>query len=350
MSYTVVLPGALVPASIADRLLARASVPALARRLARATPQALEPLDGDEAPHRTWLWRQFGGTGRAITAPYAWRALNQASATDVDTDVPLWFADPVHFAFARDHLLVATLAGESAPSADESTALAQAAAEIAGEAGAQLRVIGTTQWFLAFDPAWQIETVGLDAALGRSVEHVLPTGTDAARWRKLLTEIQMTWHQHPVNERREATGAPAINGVWLHGGGAYQGLPRRPFDTVIADDPIVRGWALAAGVPPGAIAVDPDRIPPKGSVLVYDPALLRAASHEDWDAWLTSLAALETRLEATCARAFASGHADVTWVLAGRTHVRCVVLRDRDRWAVWRRQRIDARFAEPEPA
>lgn len=351
MSYFVVLPGALVPASIAPRLLARANAPKLAQRLERARAEPLDPLPADRAPHRLWLWQQFGGTGdHPVTAPYAWRALNRASATDVAFDAPLWHADPVHFAFARDHMLVARLDGDAALTADESRALAEAAAAIAVDFGATLRVISTTHWFLSFDPPWMIETVGLDAAFGRSVEQVLPGGESAARWRKLLNEIQMHWHQHPVNERRDTAGRPTINGLWLHGGGIWQALPKRPFDVIVTADAIVRGWALAAGIAPSALFDDDRQAPPDPaqSILVYDPALLHPSSHEDWDAWLAVFASCDALIDRICARAFAGGHESVTLVLGGRQHVRRIVLRRADRWAFWRRASIGACLGEPE--
>jgi hypothetical protein len=353
MSYFVVLPGALVPASIAPRLLARANAPTLARRFKQARLAPLETLPTDGAAHQLWLWQRFGGAGNhPVTAPYAWRALNRASATDVTFDVPLWQSDPVHFAFARDHMLVARLEGEAAITPDESRALAEAASTIAADFGATLRVIATTHWFLAFDPAWSIETVGIDAATGRSVEHVWPVGAAAPRWRKLLTEIQMHWHQHPVNERRDAVGIPMINGLWLHGGGTWQPLPQHPFDAIVTDDATVRGWALAAGAAPSALLDGPAQLPGElaGTVLVYEPALMQPAGREDWDAWLGALDRCDALLENLCARAFASGHEAVTFVLAGRQHVRCVVARRADRWAFWRNNVIGDCFAEREAA
>jgi hypothetical protein len=352
MSYFVVLPGALVPASIAVRLLARANIPRLSRRLPRAKAESIQPAPGERAPHLAWLWRRFGGAGDApVTAPYAWRSLNRASATDVASEQPLWHADLVHFAFARDHMLVASLEGEAAVTADESRQLAEVAGSIAAEFNATLRVIDATHWFLSFDPPWNIVTVGLDAALGRSVEQVLPDGEAAGRWRKLLNEIQMHWHQHPVNEHREAEGRPAINGLWLHGGGIWQALPQRPFDAVATDDATVRGWALAAGVAPNAL-LEPDRVTQADGriVLVYDKALLHAAHHEDWDGWLEALAPMDALYDALCARAFANGHDMVTFVLAGRQHASSVVVRPGDRWAFWRRRTIADLFAEPETA
>lgn len=350
MSCFVVVPGALIPASIAPPLLARAKLPRLARRLERARAEAFQPTRPDGAPHLDWLWARFGGQGPAITAPYAWRALNRASAIDVAPELPLWHADPVHFALARDRMLVTVLAAEAAPTADESSTLAAVAAPIAAQFDATLRVIDARHWFLSFDPAWPLQAVPRDAALGRSVQDVLPQGAAAPRWRKLLTEVQIAWHQQPLNERREAAGVPAINGIWLHGGGTWAALPQRPFVTIAAADPIVQGWGLASGLAPSAL-LDADAKPATADpFLAYDPRLLAHNALQDWDAWLAMLARCEAGIDAHVEHAFARGLRDVTLVLAGRHGVRTIVLRSSDRFRFWRSRALTDLLAEPEPA
>ena len=55
---------------------------------------------------------------------------------------------------------------------------------------------------------------------GRDLFPFLPAGPDGAFVRRLLTELQMSLHEHPVNRARERAGHLAVNGVWLWGGGA----------------------------------------------------------------------------------------------------------------------------------
>ncbi|HTT12866.1 MAG TPA: hypothetical protein VMG60_18490 [Burkholderiaceae bacterium] len=352
MSYFVVVPGALVPASIAPRLLARAKLPRLARKLQRALVEEPVHMSGDGAAHLDWLWSRFGApAARPVTAPYAWRALNHASALEMPSDQPIWHADPVHFAFARDHILVAGFDRASAIAPDESRELAAEAAALLAGFGASLRVLDASHWFLSFDPPWQqITTVAFDAALGRSLERVLPAGDAAARWRKLLTEVQIAWHQHPVNRRREAAGVQTINGLWLHGGGAWRELPRRAFGAVATDDAVVRGWALASGVAPSALL--PLEGKPAGDTasLVYLPLLHPLASQNEWDGWLDALLQLDARIEDHVAHAFAHGSGEVVLVLTGREVVRSVSLRRSDTARIWRRNSIAELFSEPEPS
>ena len=71
-----------------------------------------------------------------------------------------------------------------------------------------------------FDAPLRAETSPPEAAAGRDLWPFMPRGTDAARLRRHMTEIEMWLFEHAVNERRRALGAPAISGLWLWGAGA----------------------------------------------------------------------------------------------------------------------------------
>jgi len=351
MSYFVVVPGALVPASIASHVLARANLPLLGRRLARARIGALQRFEGQGAAHLDWLWSHFGGKDQPPpTAPYALRALESPHSSMATEETFLWQADPVHFAFARDRMLLTKLEGDAALTADESGVLAAEAAATAAEFGARLRTIDTRHWFLVFDVPWRLRTIAFDAALGRSVEPLLPEGDDAARWRKLLTEIQMRWHQHPLNERREDDGRRTVNGLWLHGGAPWRPLANRPFATIAADDAIVRGWGLASGLPPDSLLNARSKPPRGGAVLVYRDDLLASNAHEDWDRWLEILTRLSVELEQHIEHALAAGFDEFLLVLAGRSEVRTLAIRRFDAVRVWRNHSLSDIFSEAEAA
>ena len=50
----------------------------------------------------------------------------------------------------------------------------------------------------------------------------------AKKWRRLQNEIQMIWHNHPINEARLARGELSINSVWLYGGGSSADIAPHP--------------------------------------------------------------------------------------------------------------------------
>ena len=63
----------------------------------------------------------------------------------------------------------------------------------------------------------------------------------------LLNEAQMVLHAHPVNDAREARGEPAINSLWIWGGGRAPRSAQCVWQSVAADDPAVLGAARLAG-------------------------------------------------------------------------------------------------------
>jgi hypothetical protein len=340
MRWTFVVPGGLLPAALAPDILRDPRAAPLSDLLARAEAGAQEPIGPTEgSPDLDWLWREFGGTSATpVTAPYAWRALHR------DGDLPphLWFATPVHFAFARDHLLVEPL--DDLDTADRA-ALAQVADACAQSSGARLlSELGRT-WFMAFDRPWALEAIPLPAALGLSVADALPRGADEVRWRKLLTEIQIEWHAHPVNAAREARGQRSANGLWLHGGGPWQALPRAAFGAVAGAAPVLQGWALAAGVP-GSQLHEGETLPGNTTHAVsWIKSLAASARMQHWDAWLARVADLATQFAELKPRAFSAGF-DIELVVGGERHVRRISLSRSARWKIWRHATVETLLCE----
>jgi hypothetical protein len=128
---------------------------------------------------------------------------------------------PAHYALARDHVVL----GQTPLSWEHEQdwkVLAQIASEIFTAVGGQLITQHPDRWY------WQHpQTEGLlsslpQRALGRNVDIWMPSGNEqAARlWRRLHNELQMSWHEHRINQRREQQGLAVANGVWLYGSGA----------------------------------------------------------------------------------------------------------------------------------
>jgi hypothetical protein len=101
-----------------------------------------------------------------------------------------------------------------------------------------------------------------------------------------MNEAQMLLHEHPVNTEREARGAPAVNSVWFWGGGTLDARIARPFSVVLAEDPLARGLALAAGIPerqlPASAGAALAMLPPEGAALMLLDSSASAALEHDW--------------------------------------------------------------------
>ncbi len=335
MRWTVVVPGALLPAPIAADVLAGATAPWLMRALGQGQAEPAASFETRGAAHLHWMWQRFGGTGEPVTAPYALHALTGKTVPEVQC----WHIDPVHFAFARDHLLVAPL-DDAPPSPVEAAGLAehlrQALAEIVADRRPQLHVHGA-RWLLTLARPWSMQATALEGALGQSAHEHWPAGPDATEWRKLLTEVQVRWHTDSLNEAREARGERAVNALWLHGGGTWAQLPPSAFATVATAEPALRGWALASGIGAEKL-LDADNVSAaRGKGLSIERGLQQPAQFEAWGQWLLNLAELDATLRALHAACVGAGYDELALALAGRRQVHVVRLRRGDAWRFWRR-------------
>lgn len=352
MEWILVVPGALLPASLASSVGRSAQAQRLLCALGPARPGGDESCsEGCEgAAHWWWLGRCLGLPGDPpATAPYAWFA--DGPPAGPERAVWIAHADPAHMALARDHLVV-TDTGDDALSEDEThelLGLANAAA--AGHPGVRFVERGG-RWFLFSDVPWAITTRSFDAAAGRPAQDHVPSGSDARRWRVLSNEIQMAWHASEANRAREARGARSVNALWLHGGGAWAPLPATPVgelrlepDDAARD--VLQGCLHAAAPPPE----------PARAVLASFDGLRRPRARQDWASWLDGLAGLEQRIGDELEAARRRGAARVSLLLCGERHVRRADFVLRSGLLAWRRrlglERLSARgpetwLAEPE--
>lgn len=105
-------------------------------------------------------------------------------------------------------------------SRSEAEALAAAFAEAFGEDGLRLQVARPDRWYLA-QPAGVEPWRGFDGPAGALAEHARPVPAEPALSR-LLSEAEMLFHAHPVNEARRDRGLPLIAGMHPWGGGCLQ--------------------------------------------------------------------------------------------------------------------------------
>jgi hypothetical protein len=329
MRWWFCIPGALVPAEVA-RHAVKLLPDQIVRALCRATLEAQKTMPESPAPHLNWLWQRFGGDGEPVTAPYLWSML---SGESLPADAVLWCCDPVHFALARDHMLVNAL--DATVTREEIAELMKLATKVAaGETASMVEQTG--HWFLRTAAPWQLTTTTLDGALGRSLTECWPEGADARRWRKLLTEIQVEWHHHPVNQQRIEQGLPEVNGLWLHGGGLARPLTGSAFASVVCNDPHLNAWAHAAGIRSQRRLTNDATPIADGDAVTVIADLLPTFNADDWGGWIQRWIALASSMTAKTSCAQAAGF-DFTLQLFGMTHSRAITLAANDRWRLWRR-------------
>jgi hypothetical protein len=182
--------------------------------------------------------------------------------------------------------------------------------------------------------SWSLRPPPLTAMAGAPLPLPDADSADALQWSRLHNAIQMRWHAHPVNDAREARGFPAVNGLWLHGGGTWKTLSRMPWLRIHSSRAELRGAALAAGLQAGAL----DSAPDCDALLVWDDAL-RARLNADWPAWLDAMASIDRRLAAL-------PDAEFEVVFTGRQRLSQWRARPVDRLKLWRDHPLAEALAE----
>lgn len=198
-----------------------------------------------------------------------------------------WFrADPIHLLADRDQLRL--LGPETLDlDRDEAGQLVAAFNDYFHDDGLELVAPLPDTWFLRCSTPPRVDPVPLHAARDVPLGSVQPRGEDASWWQARLNEMQMLLHGHAVNRERERQGRLLVNGIWPWGGGV---LPRvsGQWDTVLSDEPLVRGLGVAAG-----LAVEPwsDEAEPvlqaaeAGPTLAVAPELPAVRDGESFQAW-----------------------------------------------------------------
>jgi len=171
-----------------------------------------------------------------------------------------WLANPVHLEAGLDHV---RLAHELMLAPDEWLELESGIRGVLdpvlgfeGSSGANAYLLAQRELEAGtFDPA---------RAVGNDVHAFLPSGADSSLLIRVMTELQMWLHSHPLNLRREQRGLLPVNGFWIWGGGALpeQGAARVrdvELPALFSDDAFATGlWRLANGAP-GALPGELDR-------------------------------------------------------------------------------------------
>lgn len=288
-SLGLLLPGLLGPWPQARETgFPLPETPALNRLLARAESVSL-PVTGFEAE----LCERFGLRAHDTDLPIG--ALCRL-ADGGEPDDHYWLrADPVNL-HADLRQVVLHDARHLAIDKAEAAGLCESFNHTFGADGLRLEAPRPERWYLRCDRAPTLRTASLIRAAGRDINPLLPTGADARRWNALLTEVQMLFHDHPVNQTREAAGRPLINGLWVWGGGRLPARLDPPGIGFYDNGTLGRGLARHAGLAVQPLPADAtDWLEARGdetdSLLVFESLrwLVADADPFDWQARLDRL-------------------------------------------------------------
>ncbi len=327
MDCTLFIPHLLPPRELADALWRTVDAPQLKTMLARAAMSSDVKMDTE-----AWLCEKFG-----IARQQEWPlAPLLANSEKLAANNGYWLcATPVHLEARRNALVLAdpeTLA----INAEESTAFSATLATHLQDENLTLHAPQPNRWFLQCDATPAMTTTHLATVTGRDVRPYLPQGTDSARWHRILTEIQMLLHAHPLNDAREARGLLPVNSVWLWGGGTFLAPSPKPFDSVWSDNATVRALAHHCGCRIEATPTPLNTARLIGTSHFFSFDLLEAHMHRgDVQAWSNGVTALERDWFSPMADALNSGALQtLTIINSGESRLRQFVIRRRDRFKI----------------
>jgi hypothetical protein len=233
----------------------------------------------------------------------------------------------VHLLTGLDHLRLAPLAGLRLSTGEAEAIDDSIGAALAGT-GYSLRPSESGPWTLACPTDIQCDTVEPAQAEGRDIRDCLPGGRDGAQIRKLINELQMLLHEHPVNTRRAERGLIPVNSFWLWGFGQAQELEPTQLPTLCTDDPWLQGLWRLHGTAARPLAASEGALETEATVLIAaaDAAADPGPALERW----------ELELGAPLAAALRSGRIRFASIRLGDLSY---AVSRADRFAVWRRQR-----------
>jgi len=319
MDLVLHLPGLLAPHAPGTR------APGLARLLAAAGPASREQ-DGASAA----LAARFG-IARQLDWPLAPLRL---AALGFAAGAAYWLvAEPVTLVAGRDDVRLVGAVADLA-SNDAATLVAALNAHFA-EDGLAFVAARPDAWFVRAPAPARLTTHPLAAAIGHPLRGLLPSGEDAPTWRRWGQEIEMLFHDHPVNVGRARAGLQPVNAVWFSFGGTQPPVPAAGSLRIFARTGDALALALYAEAPALALPAS------------LGPAIAAAAGAKTLVVALeatTDLAALEAAWTAPAYAALARGTLGaVTLIGDGADGAVCWTARRPGTW-----QRLASRFAPPE--
>lgn len=233
------------PLSDAGRQAAASlTLPRLQALLSRLTLASRDEADewSLSPPHERALALAIGLRGASGLLPWAARA---AQADGVDTGDLAWGQlTPTHWHLGTEQVSLMDPAQLMLDETD-SRALFDTVHELFTSDGCLLRWAAPLRWYVAHESLAGLATASLDRVVGRNVDAWLGSDPAARRIRRLQAEVQMLWHEHPINEQRQARGLLPVNSFWISGCGAAQAEsgPAPQVDERLRAPALAENWA-----------------------------------------------------------------------------------------------------------
>lgn len=299
-----------------------------------------------DVSHERWLAHMLG----LSQLPHA--ALLLASEKNMNEEqMRLGWAvlQPVHLHVALDHLVL-DFHEKLNLTTDEAYCLFEVARPILESLSSRLLAPTPMHWYIGDEQISMLRLCSPLRTVGRNIDLWVPYGTEGRIWRKLQNEIQMLWHDHPVNQARIERGDLPINGIWLFGSGSLPQLPLSfPFSSIFSNNPLLLGISKLAHKKIAALPYHFDDIYADSqqlenddsdlSTLIWFDDLISPATQQDWTVWLKLFSEIEHNWLEPAYRALCRRHLkQLTLVLMSEQGWLTLIPKANDWWKFWRRR------------
>ena len=166
-------------------------------------------------------------------------------------------ADPIYLEPRLDHLCVHAQDADTVPATDLRPLVDYLQATLGSDSQFGFARLGTNGYLRSETPIGTADVPPYVAHLELPNDYQ-PSGEGAVEFRNLVSEIEMSLHDHEVNLRRQDEGLQPVNSLWLWGGGFAPEQQTEPHPPLFSNDPLLTGyWLSKTGVVanwPGDIA------------------------------------------------------------------------------------------------
>ncbi len=307
----IIIAGALPPAAYAAALAAElpGQAPHLTALLAqaRAAITPFNPLRAGCTAYESLYLQQLGYRptpglpfGAGLGPVHAAAAMGQSLAAFAQAQPveAVWLGTFAHVALGTDQAVLLPV-DQVDLNSHEMADLVAALAPLWEDSGFRAYPLAIGLLRLTLPPGLTPATASVQAVAGQPLQAWWQTDISSRPWRRLLNEIQMVWHDHPVNQARQEQGQPTVNALWLYGG-AQPWTPAPSTDSAWQDD-----------------------------------SLLACAQQGDWHAWLAAVARLDRTMFAPLVDPQRRPTGPLTLTLLGERRVARLDLVARPTWLRW---------------
>ena len=185
------------------------------------------------------------------------------------------------------------------PSVDEQAQLLASVQPLLSLAGFDLQASSgaSPSLYLMTTRSLRLSCYSPRAGFATRVYDILPQGEHGPELRRLMTEVQMLLHEHPVNNLRTQRGLPTLNALWLWGAAPVDLVTERCQQRLLSNHPYVQGLAEHLHLPCWPVPADVSAllsVEAAQTLLVLPPAVQQEAVGSPW---LAELDAALTRAD-----------------------------------------------------